>query len=309
VEVEAGPVVAVSDRGRRHQHNEDAVAVGVGPDGAAVLVVCDGVSSTAGSAAASLAAADAARDVLVAGLEQPQLSLDGSAETIESLLTRAAAAAQHQAVDSFEFAPAAELAEAAVGAPVGEVDPRFDDGGAPSTTLVAVVARPQPDDRTELAACWVGDSRAYWVGTGGDQVGIEGDQVGADQVGAEGDQVGAEGDRRLTGPDHELAGSLVRWLGADCPEPEPDVAVSVAVGPGHLVVCSDGLWRYAAEPGELGATCRRLLGEGYSGRELASALVEFANGEGGHDNISVALWSSEPGASPGPTGPVERSGT
>jgi serine/threonine protein phosphatase PrpC len=304
VEVEAGPVVAVSDRGRRHQHNEDAVAVGVGPDGAVVLVVCDGVSSTAGSAEASLAAADAARDVLVAGLEQPQLSLDGSAETIESLLTRAAAAAQQQAVDSFEFAPAGDLADAAVGAPVGEVAPRFDDGGAPSTTLVAVVARPQPDDRTELAACWVGDSRAYWVAAGGDQVG-----AGGDQVGAAGDEVGAVGDRRLTGPDHELAGSLVRWLGADCPEPEPDVAVSMAVGPGHLVVCSDGLWRYAAEPGELGATCRRLLGEGHSGRELASALVEFANGEGGHDNISVALWSSEPGSSPGPTGPVERSGT
>ncbi len=68
MEFEDGPASAVTDRGRRHRHNEDAVAIAATPDGGSVLVVCDGVSSTAGSAEASLRAAVAARDLLLAGL-------------------------------------------------------------------------------------------------------------------------------------------------------------------------------------------------------------------------------------------------
>ena len=59
-------VAAVCDRGVRHTRNEDAVALDAGPEpgGHAVLVVCDGVSSSTDSDVASLAAARAARDVL-----------------------------------------------------------------------------------------------------------------------------------------------------------------------------------------------------------------------------------------------------
>src|SRR5450631_4694040 len=59
-------VAAVCDRGLRHTRNEDAVALAAGavPGSHAVLVVCDGVSSSVDSDLASLAAARAARDVL-----------------------------------------------------------------------------------------------------------------------------------------------------------------------------------------------------------------------------------------------------
>src|SRR6476469_10820241 len=65
-------VAAVCDRGIRHRRNEDAVALHAGPEPGshAVLVVCDGVSSSTDSDVASLAAARAARDVLA--VSRPQ---------------------------------------------------------------------------------------------------------------------------------------------------------------------------------------------------------------------------------------------
>ena len=72
-EYPASWVAAVCDRGVEHHRNEDATAVAAEParDSRAVLVVCDGVSSTEGSDVASLAAARRARDVLVA-LQPPE---------------------------------------------------------------------------------------------------------------------------------------------------------------------------------------------------------------------------------------------
>jgi len=60
------------------------------------------------------------------------------------------------------------------------------------------------------------------------------------------------------------------------------------------VVCSDGLWRYADHPSELSELIARLQSEGQRGLGLASAMVDFAIDGGGHDNISVAIWSNEP---------------
>ena len=63
-------VGGVSDRGVVHTRNEDAMAAWAAPEPerSAVLVVCDGVSSSQDSDVASLAAAERARDVLVARL-------------------------------------------------------------------------------------------------------------------------------------------------------------------------------------------------------------------------------------------------
>jgi serine/threonine protein phosphatase PrpC len=269
-EFESGAVVAVTDRGKRHRHNEDAVAIGMSETGAAVLVVCDGVSSTPGSAEASLRAAAAARDLLVAGLgDEP----DEGSLNLTDLLTRATEAAQTEAAAT----TLADDDEVSAKAP-------NSDGGPPSSTFVAAVALPVPDDGVELAAAWVGDSRAYWIG---------------------------EEPIRLTGDDHEFEGSLVRWLGADTLDPTPDIEFKAVAGTGHLVVCSDGLWRYAQEPGELAAAMQRLIDDGHYGVELASGLVDFANDGGGHDNISVALWGnvvSHDWPAPDPT-PAEGSET
>ncbi|MGH1489027.1 MAG: PP2C family serine/threonine-protein phosphatase [Acidimicrobiales bacterium] len=287
MEFDAGAAVGVTDRGKRHRHNEDAVAIGVTSDGTAVLVVCDGVSSTPGSAEASLRASTAARDLLLAGLEPAPVGAESAEDAVaaqdavkgenaaeidvSALLTRAVEAAQVEATATVIDGDGPEQSNAP-----------HTDGGPPSSTFVAVVARPtiaEPDSTdsaggtdgtdstgsTELATAWVGDSRAYWVG---------------------------DESSRLTPVDHELEGSLVRWLGADSIDPTPDIALNTVSGPGHVVVCSDGLWRYASDVGELAELVGRLVTDGKHGLGLASAMVDFANEGGGHDNISVALWSN-----------------
>lgn len=262
VRLSDGAVVAVSDRGRRHRHNEDSVAIAL-VDGTAVLVVCDGVSSTPGSGEASSRAAAAACGELV----------DRAGEDVDDqtqALIRAVERAQQVATEVGQSA--GDASERAGGDWAG--GGVIDDPGPPSSTLVAVVARPLADGaRIDLSTAWVGDSRAYWVGP--------------------------DGGRRLTGGDHEIEGSLTRWLGADSVDPSPDLARETVTGPGHLVVCSDGLWRYAAEPGAMATLVDRLMGEGRGGLDLAEALVGHANHQGGHDNITVALWSSSASADAG----------
>lgn len=247
-ELQVGAAAAVSDRGLRHHHNEDAVALGQLPGGV-VLVVCDGVSSTAGSASASTAAADAAVAHLVASLGDPSSAPDDA--TIAAALQEATVAAQ----DAAE-AVAADVADhdrAAARQP-----------GPPSSTLVAAVALERAED-LHLAVAWLGDSRAYWI-----------------------DERGAS----LLTSDHEINGSLVRWIGADSGRVPPDLVAHTVTTPGRLLLCSDGLWRYADPAGELADLVRRLAEEGVSDDlDLARRLTDHAIAGGGHDNISVAVWS------------------
>lgn len=288
---EAGAAVAVTDRGRRHRHNEDAAAVGELPDGGGVLVVCDGVSSTPGSAEASLAAANAARDRLVASLasapppnvgagpsnpKQPEGSpgchvpgLETETDPVIEALMAATADAQATAAD----------------APVVESNAPHSQGGPPSSTFVAAVVRFRDHDQIEVSVAWLGDSRAYWIGD--------------------------DGALQLTG-DHEEDGSLTRWLGADSVDSRPDVTRFMAEAPGRLLLCSDGLWRYAESPEELTELVRRLESQHGTSKALAEALVAHAIDSGGHDNITVALWPATGDGSPvghGEAPPVDAAAT
>jgi serine/threonine protein phosphatase PrpC len=66
-------------------------------------------------------------------------------------------------------------------------------------------------------------------------------------------------------------------------------------GPGWLLACSDGLWNYCSAPEDLAAVARRVgAGSGAEPLATASALVDWANEQGGHDNISVALARVDP---------------
>lgn len=304
---EAGAAVAVTDRGLRHRHNEDAAAVGELPDGGVVLVVCDGVSSTPGSAEASLAAATAARDLLVSSLgagraaeeariaEEPgiddeasiadevvrtELGLDPTADNNTDNNTDntagesgtgdspAAEAAEDSAdeppdlvVDALLAATVAAQTKASE-APVVVSNAPHSQGGPPSSTYVAAVAR-RVDEQIELSVAWLGDSRAYWIGV--------------------------DGAVQLTG-DHEQTGSLTRWLGADSLDTEPDLTRYLVEAPGRLLLCSDGLWRYAEPVAELTELVGRLESGNTTSKALAEALVDHAIDSGGHDNITVALW-------------------
>ncbi len=260
--VESGPLVGRSDVGRRHHENEDAVAIGAERNVLA-LVVCDGVSSTPGSAAASAAAADAAVAILIESAADDTAGLN---------------AEERNASGTERMLAAAAAAQAEATAVASEATPSKD--GPPSSTFVAVLAEAATGttngstaDRaiglaTELTVGWIGDSRAYWIG---------------------------ETDAALLTVDHEVNGSLTRWIGADAHDPTPEIAHVSADGPGTLVVCSDGLWRYAETPEAMSDLVRRLRTE-HGNHDvalsvLAEAMVDFANASGGHDNISVALCS------------------
>jgi serine/threonine protein phosphatase PrpC len=214
VEHELPGIAAVTDRGRSHHRNEDAVAVSVLAE-RVVVVVCDGVSTSIDPDRASQAAADAgaATDDLDGGFD-----------------------AARAAVLALPFVPAAGL------------DP-------PTTTYLAAVVA---DDAATVAG--MGDCRAYWVDT--------------------------DGARQLT-VDDAHGHAVTRWISADAdPTWRPSTVRFDIPGPGHLVLCSDGLWNYAADPEILAAEMIAADGDAMA---RARRLVEFANRSGGRDNISVIV--------------------
>ena len=124
VEIDLGVAAAVSDRGLVHHRNEDAVAL-LAEDNLVLAVVSDGVSTSDLADEASLAAVDAAIEVLVAG-------------------------------------GPTEKAVAAADAAVAELPIRYDDN-APSCTYVSAVITPNEvtigwvgDSR----AYWIGATQA-----------------------------------------------------------------------------------------------------------------------------------------------------
>lgn len=243
----AAHLAAVSDRGRRHTSNQDAMAVRADDDdpGHALLVVCDGVSSAERAAEASLAAAEAAVEVL----------------------SRAGAPATTRLV---------QAADAAVDA-IEEVAREFP-GTAPSCTFVAGVVQ----DGT-LTVGSVGDSRAYWLPDEGEPVRLtRDDSMAEEQIRAGMSRTEAE-----SGP---LAHTITRWLGPDAPDHTPRVQTQDVSAPGWALLCTDGLWNYASEPADLAAVVAEGMRQvGSDPLDLARALVEWANEQGGADNITVAL--------------------
>lgn len=79
--------------------------------------------------------------------------------------------------------------------------------------------------------------------------------------------------------------SITRWLGRDAePEWQPHGVAFRATGRGRLVLCSDGLWNYAHSAADLAA----VMPEG-DAPSVARALVEWANAQGGQDNVTVVI--------------------
>lgn len=256
-------VAAVCDRGIRHHRNEDAVALAASssPGERAVLVVCDGVSSSTDSDVASLAAARAARDVLQhsqpRGLGTPA---SGVAATARALSLAA------------DAANTAVIANTAPG-----------PGNPASCTFVAGVV-----DGPVLVVGWVGDSRAYWVPDAGEATLLTtDDSFAADQIAAGADREVAE-----NGPH---AHAITRWLGSDAPDHTPRTVSLALDAPGWVVVCSDGLWNYCSAPAELAQLVSATMASvGAEPLPLAAALVQWANAQGGRDNITVALARIDP---------------
>jgi len=145
----------------------------------------------------------------------------------------------------------------------------------PLTTIVAAVA-----GTGALTIGWAGDSRAYLLSGAGRQLTHDDSWVNA--VVERGDMTEAQAIRSPN------AHAITQCLGDPDDPPEPHV-VHAKLSPGdRLLLCSDGLWNCAPTPSALIA-----LTSGFPAAtaaiDVCRALVEFANGAGGRDNITAAM--------------------
>lgn len=251
----AGAIAGVTDKGVSHWRNEDAMAFSTAGDGF-VIVVCDGVSSTQNPQQASQAAVDAALAILVAAAA----ATPGGAP---DAIVQAAAAANRAAV-AVPYDPDAKA-------------------GPPSCTFVAAVLVGET-----LTVGWVGDSRAYWLDEAGGRQLTRDDSWATQQVAA-----GAMSETEAFADPR--AHAITRWLGADAEEVTPQVVEAVVDAPGLVLVCSDGLWNYAATVGELVAVVGDIDVASEDPAALTRRLCAFAIAAGGHDNITVVAAPVRPG--------------
>ena len=253
MEWDLGAVAGVTDRGKQRSRNEDSMAFArIGSTTAPraiVAVVCDGVASSVRADEASQAAADAAFDVLAGA------ALD------ESDLT----AANTDAVDAAQ-------------AVVTELARDEHPSTAPSSTYVSAVLTSDT-----LTVGWVGDSRAYWLSAGGQTPSrlLTTDDTVAAQLVAAG-MAEEEADRVYN------AHALSSWIGADARDVRPHVMTMSPVGPGALILCSDGLWNYLPEADDLAAKLPTDTGR-ISALAAATELTALALELGGADNITVVV--------------------
>lgn len=258
-EYPASWVAACCDRGIRHPRNEDATAVAADPTpgGRAVLVVCDGVSTSIDSDVASLAAARAARDVLVANRPEGLGTPASRVAATSNAIAKAAASGNAAVIDN-----------TAVGS----------ENAASCTFAAAVV------EGDLVVFGNVGDSRIYWIPDHGDgepkELSVD-DSVAQARI-----AMGIPREEAEHGPQ---AHAITKWLGRDSPDFSPRTGSLTLGSPGWVLVCSDGLWNYASEAAVIQSLVAELNPPDLNPLTLAVALIDWAKGQGGKDNISVAL--------------------
>jgi len=259
-DVHTRSVAELCDPGLRRHHNEDATAIDEGVahgEPFAVMVVCDGVSSSTHADRASGIASRVARDAIARFARQGELATSPAAVAV-----REAICAAHRAICDEKI--------------------EFGDGAPPGTTIVAALVF-----RRSLTVGWVGDSRAYWVTDTQAEL-CTTDHSWLNEAVEHGQVSLAEA---MKSP---LAHALTRCLGpleADgltIDEADPDVRTRAFEGPGHLVLCTDGLWNYFPAATSIAQIVRR-AGPRADPAAIARHLVCSALAEGGGDNVTVAV--------------------
>jgi PPM family protein phosphatase len=245
-------IVLITDRGLEHSGNEDAAAAGIVGGRATAIAVCDGVSSSAEAHTAAVSASTAG---------------------VEAMLRALAASSRPR---SAVLAGLTDAAMAAATAGLGSTDVTM----APSCTYAAAVVVPNADG-VEIAVGNVGDSRVYWLPEppGAPQCLTVDDSLAQEMISA---GVAADSEAVQAG-----AHTLTRWLGADAettPWSDTSVWSITTAEPGVLLLCTDGLWNYLPEADDIAAICA-----GHDADAAARALVDYALGAGGHDNVTVAV--------------------
>ncbi len=252
-------VGGVCDRGIRHSSNEDAMALDATAHvgGRAALVVCDGVSMSTDSDKASLAASRAAISHLTARSDWDwNLAEVGPESATGKLLAETVVRANQAVLDNSDLT---EMSPASCTLAIGLVSGR------------------------QLLAATLGDSRVYWLPDAGPATLLStDDSMAQEQIAA-----GMEREIAETGIHGHV---ITKWLGRDAPDLTPLLEITLAEGPGWLLVCSDGLWNYASAPATMGELVAHFAANtGNDPVALARELVTWANDQGGHDNITAAL--------------------
>jgi serine/threonine protein phosphatase PrpC len=98
--------------------------------------------------------------------------------------------------------------------------------------------------------------------------------------------MGTPRDEAENGPQ---AHAITKWLGRDSPDFAPRTGSVSVSAPGWVLVCSDGLWNYVSEAAAIQTLIAELTSQDSDPLTLAIALVNWANAQGGKDNVSVAL--------------------
>ena len=282
-------LAGMSDRGRWHSHNEDAIAVEhlavehLACDShsgrlcqQSVLIVCDGVSSSTHPENASATAA-----TIVALALAADLAACPTARPIDAL-TSAMSQAQHAV---------ACLAEPYSSNPHPS-NPYLSKhclSNPPATTIVAAVIQTDDQAQTTLATIgWLGDSRAYWISSENAQLLTCDDSwLNAIRISGQLSEIEA-----LRSP---YVHAITRWLGANA-DHQPSLIQVPLDHAGYLILCSDGFWNYAAGPDRVAELCQRSSLQ--SAASIAQTLVHHALSCGGRDNISVAVYYHEPSPEP-----------
>lgn len=245
-----------SDVGQRHEVNQDALALGGREDDdrrqVAVVSISDGVSTSRGSEHSAATAAEVVCSTMVAMLRSmPQAGQDQINATL---------------VDAFAAANDAVLTQPS-------------SSGAPgSCTLITVVLA-----GGGITVANVGDCRAYWIG----------DDQQAELLSVDDSVAQARIELGMSREEAEhgfQAHAITRWLGPDAQDVTPRQTTRTVTGAGWLLVCSDGLWNYCS-PSEQMSTLVQQTAEAAAGdaAKACERLVEWANQQGGRDNITVAL--------------------
>jgi len=263
VEVAVAGAAAVSDRGHVRPRNEDAVALGRGPGprgpvGGPVAAV---VCDGVSSVPGSERAARAAADATLEHLLRTD-ARDGGEGRIRAAVAAGAAAA-------------ADLA------PAGR--------DAPSCTLVCGLVDLTDSAAPVVTVGWAGDSRAYWLAAGS---AAPARLLTADHVAATAPPGMLDPVVVAARPD-----AITRWLGAGS-DAEPDVVTLTPAGPGALLLCTDGLWKYLPDAAALSALALPALYDG-GPPTAATALTAAALAAGGEDNVTVAVVPVSPVPVPG----------
>ena len=252
---------ALSDRGLRHEKNEDRFGI-VAEDGAYGLVVCDGVSSSTDAEIAAAAVAEAV-------LQFMQGALASSTTHDSGEILRGAIAAGGSRVEARVNSETRRTSRSR--------KLRKPEENPASTTVVAALVF-----GGEVTVGWLGDSRAYWI----DDMGawpLTHDHSWQNDVVTAGEMTAEEAAKAPN------AHAITRWIGPDASSSEPEIASRTLVGPGTLMLCTDGLWNYAATPEEMAELIHEVGPSPKDASALAQSLVAFALERGGQDNVTVAI--------------------